>query len=197
MKANRVKIPLAAALHLDEAHIGKHLHLDGAGFVQKTDTTESDRSTDFGIGSASSDGLLSLPTTPLGEMLGTHVEQDLSQEADARCVQPLAYTVQAQMQSASPYPFLDFRPFATGGSALHYYGACKPCAFLYEGCMNGMDCQFCHLCPPGELKRRKRVKLAQKRRGFSSAALALPAALPPALPPAAPAALGWPVPAWH
>jgi hypothetical protein len=50
------------------------------------------------------------------------------------------------------------------GSASHSEGRCKPCAFLYEGCANGIDCQFCHLCPPGELKRRKRMKLAARRR---------------------------------
>jgi hypothetical protein len=50
------------------------------------------------------------------------------------------------------------------GSASHLKGTCKPCAFLYEGCANGLECQFCHLCPPGELKRRKREKLAARRR---------------------------------
>merc|ERR1712048_752875 len=50
------------------------------------------------------------------------------------------------------------------GSAPHFEGNCKPCAFLYEGCANGSACQFCHLCPPGELKRRKREKLAHRRK---------------------------------
>lgn len=51
------------------------------------------------------------------------------------------------------------------GSAQHAEGTCKPCAFAYEGCANGAACLFCHLCPPGELKRRKRNKLAARRRG--------------------------------
>jgi len=50
------------------------------------------------------------------------------------------------------------------GSALHRYGACKPCAFIYrEGCMGGVDCQFCHLCEPGERQARKKERLAMKR----------------------------------
>lgn len=49
------------------------------------------------------------------------------------------------------------------GSALHCKGWCKPCAFLYEGCQSGQNCKFCHLCPPGELKRRKRVRRAESR----------------------------------
>lgn len=49
------------------------------------------------------------------------------------------------------------------GSAGHDFGNCKPCAFLWKdplkpGCQNGRDCVFCHLCPPGEVKRRKREK---------------------------------------
>ncbi|CAE8605150.1 unnamed protein product [Polarella glacialis] len=50
------------------------------------------------------------------------------------------------------------------GSVGHWQGRCKPCAFLYEGCENGFLCEFCHLCPPGEIKRRKRLKIALKRR---------------------------------
>jgi hypothetical protein len=50
------------------------------------------------------------------------------------------------------------------GSALHRYGACKPCAFIYrEGCRGGVDCQFCHLCGPAERKARKKERLAMKR----------------------------------
>lgn len=45
------------------------------------------------------------------------------------------------------------------GSALHAVGACKPCAFVFQdGCANGMDCEFCHLCDPGERKRRKKER---------------------------------------
>jgi len=54
------------------------------------------------------------------------------------------------------------------GSALHAVGACKPCAFVFQdGCANGVDCEFCHLCDPGERKRRKkeRRKLAAHWKG--------------------------------
>lgn len=50
------------------------------------------------------------------------------------------------------------------GSASHFAGWCKPCAFAYEGCVNGKACVFCHVCPPGELKARKRAKLSQRRK---------------------------------
>lgn len=45
------------------------------------------------------------------------------------------------------------------GSAQHRSGRCKPCAFFHtKGCQNGKACLFCHLCPPGEKARRKRLR---------------------------------------
>lgn len=51
------------------------------------------------------------------------------------------------------------------GSAQHFEGTCKPCAHAHSarGCMNGAACAFCHLCPPGELKRRQKEKRAARR----------------------------------
>lgn len=54
------------------------------------------------------------------------------------------------------------------GSAAHETGTCKPCAFLWKdlkqpGCQNGRDCIFCHLCPPGEVKRRKKEKMLMRK----------------------------------
>jgi hypothetical protein len=52
------------------------------------------------------------------------------------------------------------------GSAAHASGTCKPCAWMYKegenGCRNGVQCEYCHLCPPGEVKKRKRDKLIQR-----------------------------------
>ncbi|CAE7226560.1 unnamed protein product [Symbiodinium natans] len=47
------------------------------------------------------------------------------------------------------------------GSASHYTGECRPCAFLHaKGCVNGTSCSFCHLCDKGEKKRRQKAKKA-------------------------------------
>jgi hypothetical protein len=43
----------------------------------------------------------------------------------------------------------------------HKNGNCKPCAYFLlkkDGCRWGMECEFCHLCPSGELKKRKKEK---------------------------------------
>jgi hypothetical protein len=54
------------------------------------------------------------------------------------------------------------------GSAAHETGSCKPCAFLWKdpknpGCQNGTACTFCHLCPPGEVKARKKQKMFMRK----------------------------------
>mmetsp|Transcript_78921 Transcript_78921/g.124600 ORF Transcript_78921/g.124600 Transcript_78921/m.124600 type:complete len:295 (-) Transcript_78921:162-1046(-) len=51
----------------------------------------------------------------------------------------------------------------TKGSAGHYAGKCKPCAFVFkDGCESGVNCEFCHLCAPGEKKRRKKDRRHQR-----------------------------------
>jgi len=52
------------------------------------------------------------------------------------------------------------------GSAMHDMGTCKPCAFLWKdasGCQNGANCKFCHMCPPGEVKKRKKQKIVMRK----------------------------------
>lgn len=46
------------------------------------------------------------------------------------------------------------------GSLQHELGRCKPCAFIYRpaGCKEDISCRFCHLCMPGEKKRRQKEK---------------------------------------
>lgn len=48
----------------------------------------------------------------------------------------------------------------SAGSVGHDVGCCKPCAFMWKnGCKSGADCPFCHLCAPGEIRRRKKEKV--------------------------------------
>lgn len=51
------------------------------------------------------------------------------------------------------------------GSMKHDLGLCSPCSFFYRGggCSEGAECTFCHLCPPGsiELKRKMKRKLVK------------------------------------
>jgi len=63
-----------------------------------------------------------------------------------------------------PGPALGSAELPSIGSATHSKGSCRPCAFLHtKGCENGLACTFCHLCEPGERKRRQKEKLQQRR----------------------------------
>jgi len=43
------------------------------------------------------------------------------------------------------------------GSAEHDAGNCQPCAWFWKqsGCCKDSSCSFCHMCPDGEVKRRR------------------------------------------
>jgi hypothetical protein len=58
-------------------------------------------------------------------------------------------------------------PMPSPGSALHGTGRCNPCAWYWKpkGCMNDTNCTYCHLCPEGELKQRKKAKVTAMRMG--------------------------------
>jgi len=46
--------------------------------------------------------------------------------------------------------------------ARHKLGNCRPCAYFrqkQDGCRLGNDCSFCHVCLPGELKKRKKERV--------------------------------------
>jgi len=58
-----------------------------------------------------------------------------------------------------------FPALPSKGSQDHYAGTCRPCAYLHtKGCANGVDCDYCHMCPAGELKRRQKEKRLWMRR---------------------------------
>lgn len=51
------------------------------------------------------------------------------------------------------------------GSSLHADRSCRPCAWFWkhQGCSNGVSCRHCHLCPQGEIKRRRKNKFIAMR----------------------------------
>mmetsp|Transcript_51212 Transcript_51212/g.94745 ORF Transcript_51212/g.94745 Transcript_51212/m.94745 type:complete len:287 (+) Transcript_51212:80-940(+) len=62
-------------------------------------------------------------------------------------------------------PQPDYRPSYEKAMA-HERGECRPCAFfLYkdDGCRWGDSCSFCHLCPKGEIKARRKMRYASRR----------------------------------
>lgn len=48
----------------------------------------------------------------------------------------------------------------------HMLGKCRPCAYFWykeDGCRNADSCTFCHLCPRGEIQKKKKEKKAKRR----------------------------------
>lgn len=62
---------------------------------------------------------------------------------------------------------------ASIGSQEHGTGNCKPCAWFAkpEGCKNGMECRHCHMCPTGEIQRRRRIKWFRLKNQIGQAAV--------------------------
>lgn len=91
------------------------------------------------------------PQAPIGVLPATHV---------ACPPRPVILMLSEVVQ-----PALGSFELPTVGSESHRLGDCKPCAHVHsaKGCKNGVECQFCHLCPRGELKRRQKEKRLTKR----------------------------------
>jgi len=71
------------------------------------------------------------------------------------------------LSQALEVPELGTPELPTVGSSGHHVGNCKPCAFFYtRGCGSGVDCAFCHLCPPGE-KKKRRIEKKEFRRAVA------------------------------
>merc|ERR1712054_16364 len=73
-----------------------------------------------------------------------------------------------RLAEAVPPPQLGTAALPSIGSLLHHKRECKPCTFFHtRGCENKEDCQFCHLCGPGEKKKRlKALKREQREANF-------------------------------
>jgi hypothetical protein len=72
----------------------------------------------------------------------------------------------AEPPSPPPSPPSPVRkPQASAGAELHGTGRCRPCGWFWkpEGCVHGAECCHCHMCPEGELKARKKAKIATMR----------------------------------
>lgn len=79
---------------------------------------------------------------------------------------PMAMAAAAPASPASVVtPYETRQPQPSAGSTTHGSGQCRPCAWFWkpQGCANGADCRHCHMCPEGELKNRKKDKVATMR----------------------------------
>jgi len=104
------------------------------------------------------------PPTGLPRAVGGEVPRDAKlSKGQARHASALSRRAEQAQQLVETFG-LGSPELPTIGSVAHTFGKCKPCAFVYKkGCSNGTGCEFCHLCEPGE-KRRRLQELLEKRR---------------------------------
>merc|ERR1712188_341644 len=97
---------------------------------------------------------------------------------DAESGIPIKSVSQPELTCTQEQPSISKAPaLPSVGAALHASGECKPCAWFWkpESCQWGAECRHCHLCPMGELRRRKKERQAEAKelkRAFAAAALA-------------------------
>lgn len=97
-------------------------------------------------------------TMPVWEMPAARCEEMLPPGG------PLQQPRVLDLSAALSEPAFAFNELPTVGSAGHYTGNCKPCAFYHtRGCGNGEQCPFCHLCGPNEKRRRQKEKIQAVR----------------------------------
>jgi len=99
----------------------------------------------------------------------------LSLELDEACLPPppetSALAPVLRLADALPEPELGSPELPSFGSTGHRTGTCRPCAFFHsKGCGNGTQCTFCHLCAPGEKKRRLKEKRVMQQMEQAAAA---------------------------
>jgi len=126
--------------------------------------------------SLAADSDLDLPTRSVSEpaILESCISPVASSEA--ACIKssscpgessPFTVTKASELapQLAGPEAPTPARGLPSVGAALHSTGNCKPCAWFWkpEGCRWGLECGHCHLCPVGELRRRKKEKQAEAK----------------------------------
>lgn len=94
---------------------------------------------------------------------GAHGQTEQTQ-FNAQQAQPTTQSYSRRLSNTSTCsedvpPQLGSEDLPSVGSVGHYLRRCKPCAFVTRtGCSNGAQCSFCHLCQPGEKKRRRKEK---------------------------------------
>jgi len=119
---------------------------DWNAFVQQVECTALARAVDSAPGQGAAPGMQGIPPPPPAQWA------------------PTAFDFGVPKPPPLPSGELGSDDMPTVGSLLHRGGHCEPCGFFHtKGCVNGARCAFCHLCSPGEVKRRRKEKMMKLR----------------------------------
>lgn len=100
---------------------------------------------------------------PWYEACGENLQDNFSIPPPPAEMAPMNAPVIRLAEAVAP-PELGTPALPSIGSLLHHSRQCKPCTFFHtRGCENADNCKFCHLCGPGEKKKRLRAERSGKR----------------------------------
>lgn len=100
------------------------------------------------------------PTLPNGLLTAAALQAAAERHASAVVSLAERLPLQATPGFEKPQPVGSPPLVSATGNAGHISGTCRPCAFVWKekGCSSGDNCDFCHLCEPGEKKKRQKEK---------------------------------------
>jgi len=156
---------MASPLQATQWLAGSDLSCDGSDFVGGPRSSEimHSQDVDWRVKNTFIDLPAGVPTLQEKSML---MARSFSAPALPVCAEAPAPEPENNQDGLHPgYTVLGSDALPTVGSAMHHASRCKPCAFMRkkEGCNNGVNCAFCHLCEEGEKKRRKKEKKERRR----------------------------------
>mmetsp|Transcript_43083 Transcript_43083/g.109499 ORF Transcript_43083/g.109499 Transcript_43083/m.109499 type:complete len:512 (-) Transcript_43083:565-2100(-) len=107
-----------------------------------------------------------LESSPPKEKQPTRGQSSPGKEDSLDLGPPPGLTTPPAGPAAAPVVVVDRPPAESAGSMLHSSGQCRPCAWFYKpkGCENGAECRHCHLCPEGEIRERRKVKVTMLKK---------------------------------
>jgi hypothetical protein len=135
---------------------------EGAIMVQHNATVQEDFTAFSQISTSLSDALDSCTAGPFEGSCVVLAQTCPALSETQIAVVPCALSVSFQQNCQD-----DAMKLQTEMEKTHCSGQCRPCAWFWRpsGCRNGEECGYCHLCPEGELKSRKKTKIAAMRMG--------------------------------
>lgn len=110
------------------------------------------------------------PVTAMAPLQGELLEKPRAPASRQAMLQEELKAIRDEVPVSVAEPLPLRQPQMSVGSADHDAGVCRPCAWFWrpQGCTNGAECRHCHLCPVGEVKKRRKANRRSSRSSETS-----------------------------
>jgi len=144
-------VPLPAWLRGEHVHLLASLHEGSVEFVQSAKEVSTTMTKSVKAPVANTFAQLEGPSSERTMEASVHAAPGDSVQNACSGIEPLELAILHEVEVDN---------FGSVTEA-HTLGMCKPCAYFIvkkDGCRQGAECPFCHLCPKGELKKRRKAR---------------------------------------